>query len=153
MTKIEIQNTLLSIDNAKNMTKELIKKVQSTVNFIESQMIVLGVSTLLSNKYTLDSLYVSGSDDISLYLHIPCTEYRNEFTVRLCSDQISSTRELSLLYGNYSAKYYKPNRQDILKFIADVPQLLEELASYEKDVHSSIFNNLLEVITASKIAA
>ncbi len=153
MNKSEIQNTLHKIGSAKKMTIKLVDNLESMSIFVASQMQSLGLTSLLSGKYVMKQLTSMGVKDISLYLKIPSTSYENEFTVRLLCNGLSSTRELSLLCGDFNAKYYKPNREDALTFIADIPIILEELASCEKEDELTIIDTLLKVINSDNKAA
>jgi hypothetical protein len=153
MNKSEIHNTLHRIKNAKNLTEKLVDNLELIAVFIASQMQSLGLTSVLSGKYVMEQLISTGIKDTSLYLKVPGTSDENEFTVRLLCNGLSSTRELSLLYGDYNAKYYKPNRQDALTFLADIPSILEELANCEKEDELSIINTLLKVINSNNKAA
>jgi hypothetical protein len=153
MNKSGIQNTLHSIENAKHVTKKLVDNLESIAIFIASQMQSLGLNSVLSGKYVMEQLISMGVKDTSLYLKIPGTSDENEFTVRLLCNGLSSTRELSLLCGDYNAKYYKPSRQDALTFIADIPIILEELANCEKEDELTILDTLLKVIKSDNKAA
>jgi hypothetical protein len=161
MNKSGIQNTLHSIENAKHVTKKLVDNLESIAIFIASQMQSLGLNSVLSGKYVMelhilmhrDQLISMGVKDTSLYLKIPGTSDENEFTVRLLCNGLSSTRELSILCGDYNAKYYKPSRQDALTFIADIPIILEELANCEKEDELTILDTLLKVIKSDNKAA
>lgn len=153
MNKSEIQNTLHKIENAKHVTKKLVDNLESIAIFIASQMQSLGLNSVLSGKYVMEQLISMGVKDTSLYLKIPGTSDENEFTVRLLCNGLSSTRELSLLCGDYNAKYYKPSRQDALTFIADIPIILEELANCEKEDELTILDTLLKVIKSDNKAA
>jgi hypothetical protein len=153
MNKSEIENTLHRIKNAKNVTEKLVDSLELIAIFIASQMQSLGLTSVLSGKYVIDQLISMGVKDTSLYLKVPGTSDENEFTVRLLCNGLSSTRELSLLCGDYNAKYYKPNRQDALTFIADIPSILEELANCEKEDELSILDTLLKVINSNNKAA
>jgi hypothetical protein len=153
MNKSGIQNTLHSIENAKHVTKKLVDNLESIAIFIASQMQSLGLNSVLSGKYVTEKLISMGVKDTSLYLKIPGTSDENEFTVRLLCNGLSSTRELSILCGDYNAKYYKPSRQDALTFIADIPIILEELANCEKEDELTILDTLLKVIKSDNKAA
>ncbi|MBA6231319.1 MULTISPECIES: hypothetical protein [unclassified Colwellia] len=153
MNKSGIQNTLHSIENAKHVTKKLVDNLESIAIFIASQMQSLGLNSVLSGKYVMEQLISMGVKDTSLYLKIPGTSDENEFSVRLLCNGLSSTRELSLLCGDYNAKYYKPSRQDALTFIADIPIILEELANCEKEDELTILDTLLKVIKSDNKAA
>ena len=152
MNKSDIQNTLHKIENAKHVTKKLVDNLESIAIFIASQMQSLGLNSVLSGRYVMEQLISMGVKDTSLYLKIPRTSDENEFTVRLLCNGLSSTRELSLLCGDYNAKYYKPNRQDALTFIADIPIILEELANCEKEDELTILDTLLKVIKSDNKA-
>lgn len=143
MNTSELNTVLTRIQNAKRCTESLLEKTQAFAQFIESQMEDLGVNSLMNGKYSLRTIRASVGTDTSLYLKTDVDCGYDWLYVRLDVSSIDAERDEYLLWGDFNARYNKPNRTDIFEFIKDADALLLELAELDNVPSTATLENAL----------
>ena len=137
MNKDEILKSLEFIDKAIYLTKNVMYNSQVLCQELENKMLGLGVESVLGGKYILREIETSLIRDTSLYMKVggSCGY------VMLDTKHISATRSESYLYDDFKATYNKPNRQDVMAFLQDIPNIIKELAKYNENMSIPSFKN------------
>ncbi|WP_372771217.1 hypothetical protein [Pseudoalteromonas sp.] len=143
MNTQELNITLNRIENAKRLTSSLLEKTQAFAQYIESQMYDLGVKSLMDGKYTLRTIRASVGEDTSLYLKTDIDCGYGWLYVCLDVSGVDADRDEYFLWGDFNARYNKPNRSDIFTFINDAQTLLDELAALDKQPDTSAIDSVI----------
>jgi len=144
-----IEQLINNITKAKNVTENLIEKSSKFAHYIQEQMESMGISELMSSKYKLIKLTASAGSNTSLYLNKPSyirlnnVAPYNSFDVCLSTNKVSSERAEVMLYDDVSVSYNLPSRNDILIFIGDAEELLQELVDKSGLKESNILDKIL----------
>lgn len=148
----ELSNIISKIENAKYITDHLLYRTQKLAGFMCDQMESLGLNELLNGKYILNEV-LAGRQFFSLFsLKVTDNDFY-EYPVNLMSNEVSSTRRMNFLAGDDNAKFYVPNRHDVLTFINDIPKIFAELANVDVEQNINLLDNILEVIDSHQTAA
>lgn len=148
----ELHTTISRIEDAKNITQYFLHRTHKLTDFICDQMESLGLKELLNGKYVLNEV-VACAQSFSLFsLQVSDNDFF-EYPVNLMSNEVSSTRKMNFFGGDYNAKYYVPNRHDLLTFTNDIPQIFDELANQNVEHDIELLDSILEVINSHQKAA
>lgn len=138
--KTNYHDMLVKLDGAQRVTSALVGRTNALAKMVRDKMEELGVSVLMGGKYIYDSVSCNQYNDItSLLMRVTvsngngwdeCEYSSGTITVALDVDSVSPIREKRAFYPRelYSDTYRLPSRDDLMTFIADLPQLIEELA-------------------------
>lgn len=149
----ELSKTISKLQDAKNVTDYFLYRTQRVAKFICAEMESLGLNELLNGKYVLNEVLACGQYFSLFSLQVKYNSDFFEFPVNLMSNEVSSNRKMNFFGGDYNAKYYVPNRHDLLTFINDLPEIFSELANQDVEQDINLLDNILEVIDSHQKAA
>ncbi len=117
-----MENMIEKIVNAKNVTVKWRDRVRDVVLKIEDLMQENGIKSVKNGKYFLHSMKSqTHGNDMSLYVYV------DDAFVRLCSKQISASRESFFLYSDFNMCYSAPCLDDLKDFVADLDDILSDI--------------------------
>ncbi|WP_206483008.1 hypothetical protein [Thalassotalea sp. G2M2-11] len=148
----ELSKTISKLQDAKNVTDYFLYRTQKVAKFICEEMQTLGLNELLNGKYFLNEVFACGQSFSLLSLQVSDNDFF-EYPVNLMSNEVSSNRKMNFFGGDYNAKYYVPNRHDLLTFINDIPKIFAELADQNVENDIELLDCILEVIDSHQKAA
>ena len=135
MKLTELERNISEVEDAKYITDQLLYRVRKIAEFICGQMEELGLKEVMKGKYVVNEVLACGQSFSLFSLKVTDESDFYEYPVSLVSNEVSSTRKLKFFGGDYNAKFYLPNRHDVLMFIEDVPKIMADLASCDNELN------------------